>query len=451
MNTINKKTLANILNSFKDCFFVNIGANDGIENDPLYEFVKKNSWKGVYVEPGIESFTALKNNFNNTEGIIFENIAITDFDGEIDLFFGTTYQHFSVSEPYANWMYDVVPNKRQVPCLTPSSLLRKHNITNVDVVSIDTEGHDSVILCNFPLDTIKPKVIIAEFVHVEIAGSSVQSMQEYISSHGYRCYINEERTDIIGIREDVEFEEIFDDTNSFNSSNVSNVEENTTTQQVSVSCIPKTSNTVEGNNLKQINLQDNDGLSAYKNNACQQHHGSFNVFYEFLKQTQPTNVLEIGTALGGFTKILKEFIDELKLQCNILTYEIHDQPWYQDMRNNGIDVRVENVFTEHYVDVDQFVKEYIARPGTTIVLCDGGSKKDEFNVLSDYLKVGDFILAHDYGYDAEVFERDIKGKVWNWCEITESDIAVPCKRNNLIDYDRTTFNNVAWVCKVKAF
>jgi FkbM family methyltransferase len=448
MNTINKKTLTNLLNSFTDCFFVNIGANDGIENDPLYEFVKKNSWRGVYVEPGIESFTALKNNFNNTEGIIFENIAITDFDGEIDLFFGTTYQHFSVSEPYANWMYDVTPSKRQVPCLTPSSLLRKHNITNVDVISIDTEGHDSVILCNFPLDTIKPKVIIVEFIHVEIAGSSVKDMQEYITSHGYRCYLNEDRTDIIGIREDIEFVEIFDDINSIISSTV---EENVTTQQVSNSCVSKVVSTIESNIAKQINLQDNDGLSGYKNNACQQHHGSFKVFYEFLKQTQPTNILEIGTALGGFTKILKEFIDELKLPCNILSYEIHNQPWYQDMRDAGIDVRVENVFTEHYADVDQFVKEYIARQGTTIVLCDGGSKKDEFNVLSDYLKVGDFILAHDYGYDAEVFERDIKGKVWNWCEITESDIAVPCNRNNLLDYDRSTFNNVAWVCKVKAF
>lgn len=451
MNTINKKTLANILNSFKDCFFVNIGANDGIENDPLYEFVKKNNWKGVYVEPGIESFTALKNNFNNTEGIIFENIAITDFDGEIDLFFGTTYQHFSVSEPYANWMYDVTPSKRQVPCLTPSSLLRKHSITNVDVISIDTEGHDGVILVNFPLDIVKPKVIIVEFIHVEIAGSSVKDMQEYITSHGYRCYLNEDRTDIIGIREDIEdieFTETFDD---INSTITSLVEEDVTTQQASSSCVSKVVSTIESNIAKQINLQDNDGLSGYKNNACQQHHGSFRVFYEFLKQTQPVNILEIGTALGGFTKILKEFIDELKLPCNILSYEIHNQPWYQDMRDAGIDVRVENVFTEHYVDVDQFVKEYIARPGTTIVLCDGGSKKDEFNVLSDYLKVGDFILAHDYGYDSEVFERDIKGKVWNWCEITESDIAVPCNRNNLLDYDRTTFNNVAWVCKVKAF
>lgn len=448
MNTINKKTLTNILNSFKDCFFVNIGANDGIENDPLYEFVKKNNWKGVYVEPGIESFTALKSNFNNTEGIIFENIAITDFDGEIDLFFGTTYQHFSVSEPYANWMYDVTPSKRQVPCLTPSSLLRKHNITNVDIISIDTEGHDGVILCNFPLDTIKPKVIIAEFIHVEIAGSSMKVMQECISSHGYRCYLNEDRTDIIGIREDIEFTEIFDD---INNTNLSTVEEDVTTQQATSSCTSKVINTIESNIAKHINLQDNDGLSGYKTNACQQHHGSFRVFYEFLKQTQPANILEIGTALGGFTNILKGFIDELKIPCDILSYEIHDQPWYQDMRDTGIDVRVENVFTDHYTDVAQFVKDYISKQGTTIVLCDGGSKRDEFNVLSDHLKTGDFILAHDYGYDAEVFERDIRGKVWNWCEITESDIAVPCKRNNLIDYDRATFNNVAWVCKVKAY
>ncbi|MDD1416950.1 FkbM family methyltransferase, partial [Dolichospermum sp. ST_con] len=264
MNTINNNTLANLLNSFKDCFFVNIGANDGIENDPLYKFVKNNNWSGIYVEPGIESFTALKNNFNDTERFIFENIAITDFDGEIDLFFGTTYQHFSVSESYANWMYDVTPSKRLVPCLTPSSLLRKYNITNVDIISIDTEGHDGVILRNFPLETIKPKVIIVEFIHVEIAGSSVKDMQEYISSHGYRCYLNEDRTDIIGIREDIEVTEIFNDTSSINNVVTSIEGENVTAQQASNSHTAKVINTIESNIAKQINLQDNDGLSAYK-------------------------------------------------------------------------------------------------------------------------------------------------------------------------------------------
>lgn len=200
---------------------------------------------------------------------------------------------------------------------------------------------------------------------------------------------------------------------------------------------------------KKINLEKNDGLSSFLNMPCQQHHETFEVFYNFLKQTQPSNIIEIGTGLGGFTGVIKRIIDELKLNCKILSYEIRSQVWYENMKNNGIDVRVENVFIGNYNDVTQYVKDFIAQWGVTIVLCDGGSKKDEFNVLSNYLKIGDFILAHDYSYDFENFEANIKNKIWNWCEIIESDIEIPCKQNNLIDYDREVFNNVAWVCKVK--
>lgn len=42
------------------------------------------------------------------------------------------------------------------------------------------------------------------------------------------------------------------------------------------------------------------------------------------------------------------------------------------------------------------VESFIKREGTTLILCDGGSKINEFNILSKYLKSGDIIMAHDY-------------------------------------------------------
>jgi hypothetical protein len=84
MKILPETTLYSLLGEIKNCFFLNIGANDGIENDFLYSFIEKNEWRGIYVEPGIESFTQLKNNLPNQDRFAFENIAISNYDGEID-------------------------------------------------------------------------------------------------------------------------------------------------------------------------------------------------------------------------------------------------------------------------------------------------------------------------------------------------------------------------------
>lgn len=203
------------------------------------------------------------------------------------------------------------------------------------------------------------------------------------------------------------------------------------------------------NLIHKIDLDNNMGLSSYSGMAAQQHHNSYEVFYNFLKKEKPSQILEIGTGLGGLTQFLHRSCKDLDINCRILSYEVNPGDHYADMISSGIDVRIENTFSNNYTSVDQFVIEFIRSSGTTIVLCDGGSKKQEFNLLSNYIKDGDFILAHDYGYDLVHFEQYINGRVWNWFEIQESDIIDACNLNNLKDYERKTFNNVAWVCKTK--
>lgn len=200
---------------------------------------------------------------------------------------------------------------------------------------------------------------------------------------------------------------------------------------------------------KRVNLIDNDGLSSYMGMASQQNHNVYEVFYNFLNEVKPKRILEIGTALGGFTQFLKKVSDESNLDINILTYDIHRMNWYDDMINEGIDVRVEDVFTNYYTQVKQEVIDYIQQDGLTIVLCDGGNKVGEFNILSNYIKQGDFIMAHDYVDNRENFIENYDRKIWNWHEIEESNISEACNRNNLQSYKSEIFNNVVWVCKIK--
>ena len=206
---------------------------------------------------------------------------------------------------------------------------------------------------------------------------------------------------------------------------------------------------IKENITKFTDLERNDSLSAWKGHTAQQFHGAYEVFYNFLKEVKPKRILEIGTALGGFTSFLNICLKELNLDTKILSYDIAERPWYKDMIQEGIDVRVEDVFDFNSFTVKSEVSDFIKEDGVTIVLCDGGWKKGEFIVLSDFLKVGDFILAHDYAENAQVFNERVMGKIWNWHEIQDSDIKSASDKNNLELYQKETFENVAWTCRIK--
>ena len=159
--------------------------------------------------------------------------------------------------------------------------------------------------------------------------------------------------------------------------------------------------------------------------------------------------LSLNSKQDGFTEFLKIITDELNLNTKILSYDISERPWYNQMIEKGIDVRVENIFNEDWTGVKQDVADFVQQDGLTIVLCDGGWKIGEFKIFSKLIKDNDFILAHDYSISKEIYELEIKDKIWNWCEITESDIQESVIENNLKSYNQDKFSQAVWVCKIK--
>jgi hypothetical protein len=208
--------------------------------------------------------------------------------------------------------------------------------------------------------------------------------------------------------------------------------------------------TYENKITKYSNLEENDSLSIYDSEwAAQQNHNAFETFYNFLDKIKPKRILEIGTALGGFTSFLNYTCKKLEIDCNILSYDIYDRDQYELMRQSGIDIKVEDIFLENYTKIKSEIPDFIESAGSTLVLCDGGDKIREFNLLSNFLKPGDFIMAHDYAENHEVFKEKINLSIWNWHEISEADIESACTRNNLVTYDEDIFSKVAWICKKK--
>lgn len=203
------------------------------------------------------------------------------------------------------------------------------------------------------------------------------------------------------------------------------------------------------NITRRSNLGNNDNVSVYFEYICQQNLHAFEQFYKFIETVKPKRILEIGTGIGGFTMFLKHACVDLGLNIPIVTYDLQPRSEYKELAAEGIVVKLDNVFGENYKTVDQSVIDFIQQQGITLVLCDGEYKIGEFNILSDYIKPDDFIMAHDYAPTQEFFNTNVKGKLWNWLEITDYDIQSAVDRNKLIPFDHDKFVQAVWVCKRK--
>lgn len=191
-----------------------------------------------------------------------------------------------------------------------------------------------------------------------------------------------------------------------------------------------------------------DGLSIQQNNKV------VFAFDKLIKETRPAQIIEIGTAAGGLTLMVRDLLDFNGSQStDLITYDINEPGHLISKvkeKNLNIVVRYENIFNNDYTLKDEeSVKNMIQQKGRTIVLCDGGNKKEEFKTLSNYLKTGDIIMAHDYAFDETDYKENIHNKIWYWHEIQNSDISESCEKNNLFDFMSEDFNKVVWCCKIK--
>lgn len=192
----------------------------------------------------------------------------------------------------------------------------------------------------------------------------------------------------------------------------------------------------------------------YDSIPMQQRHDISDAFNKLIKFTKPKRVIEIGTADGGLTLLLRDLLNNNELNdTDLYTYDIRHQGMLiskVNEQNLNIQVKHEDIFNEdHTLKNEELIKNFIQGEGTTIILCDGGDKINEFKTLSKYLKKGDMIMAHDYSYDREYYDKHIHNKIWYWLEIQNSDIEQTCYENSLLDLMVDDFNKVVWCCKIK--
>jgi len=84
-----KYVLAHYLASRADTrpfFFLQVGAFDGVIDDPLHRYVRPGNWHGILVEPQPFHFRRLVENYADVDGLTFVNAAISGQSGTRELY-----------------------------------------------------------------------------------------------------------------------------------------------------------------------------------------------------------------------------------------------------------------------------------------------------------------------------------------------------------------------------
>lgn len=191
--------------------FIQIGANDGLRNDPIRGFVVRDQWRGIFVEPLPTAFEMLKNNNRHLKqsDLKFVNAAISsseenlsfwtygdNFLSNLSLEEKLSYQrkssfnkkhllkHLNHLEHNSLDDFDKFLQEIKVPCLTLEELMQKYWPSNkINLLMIDAEGHESSIIRGINFQKVDIDVIYFESAHL---GKQRQEIYDILASQDYK-------------------------------------------------------------------------------------------------------------------------------------------------------------------------------------------------------------------------------------------------------------------------
>ena len=198
-DVITENDFAKLFNNLDNINFIQIGSNDGLYLNPLKNIMDER-WSGLLFEPGFEAFSNLCKNFGKKSKLKFINKAVSTYNGKGTLYCGKTSNHYTLVEQKAKDMFDVEPKKLIVEVLSLDCIFDEYSIEKLDLLHIDTQGHDFDIVKTIPFDKVKPKIIRFELVNLNYSNSKKEDAFKFLENYGYDYYISEDGKDIIGIK-----------------------------------------------------------------------------------------------------------------------------------------------------------------------------------------------------------------------------------------------------------
>tara|TARA_R100000005_G_C4998637_1_gene205279 strand:- start:1970 stop:2698 length:729 start_codon:yes stop_codon:yes gene_type:complete len=202
-----------------------VGACDGVFDDLTIGWINSYGMNVIYVEPIPEMCEKLRENVKALSGdVSIYECAVSDTPGSIEMcmipteYLGKETPNGLFVHPALLGMGSVWPPKNglatnehdvkvleeigvrfNVQARTLDSILTEASPTSIDLLSIDTEGHDWIILQQFDFVKYSPY-----WVEVEVCNMSEedrQKAQDFLKVNGYHVYSSER--DAYAIRSDL--------------------------------------------------------------------------------------------------------------------------------------------------------------------------------------------------------------------------------------------------------
>ncbi|WP_263353007.1 FkbM family methyltransferase [Acidicapsa acidisoli] len=173
-----------------------IGACDGVTNDPIYHHVAKGMTRAILVEPNPYSFARLQHTYAGLPNVTLIQSAIGYQNGEAYLY---RVKRTDISDSDADLTLQIASFSRKhleahgtkpyeieriiVPCRSLSSLVTELGLSNIDLLQIDAEGFDADVV-RMALKLPIPPVCI-HFEHTHLTSANRRPLFNLLTANGY--------------------------------------------------------------------------------------------------------------------------------------------------------------------------------------------------------------------------------------------------------------------------
>lgn len=187
---------------------IQVGANDGVSNDFLFEFLKERTPSGIAIEPLRDLYERLLANYAAFPQVLPVNKAVHAGEKKVTLYrvdpsrlnglpawasgigsldpahhkrSGTATEHIISEEAEADHLMRIVEAH---PLPAPADLLQ-----------IDVEGYDLEVLKQVDFSRLRPKIIRMEYINLPLPG--VEESIRLMKAQGYYCFYDD--LDVIAV------------------------------------------------------------------------------------------------------------------------------------------------------------------------------------------------------------------------------------------------------------
>jgi FkbM family methyltransferase len=139
--------------------FVDVGAGHPVALSNTY-FFERNGWTGLCIDADPLQYEQLRRRRLSAEWA-----AVARTEGEVDLYAGVspTYSTTVPRSAFRGFVRVPLRTTIRVPAVRLETLLRRHGIDYIDLMSIDVEGTEIEVWESFDHETHRPRVVIIEF------------------------------------------------------------------------------------------------------------------------------------------------------------------------------------------------------------------------------------------------------------------------------------------------